>query len=202
MNYEMLVNKNNQLDKTYIPKDLVNAKSKYRNNAMVNKTVLDNFLNMKHDMSLLGYDIDIMSGYRDYNYQNKIYNKSIHDKGYAYTLRSIAQPGYSEHQTGLAIDICIYKNNKVYIEKEIINMPEFKYLKYNSYKYGFILRYPEDKEDITGYNYEPCHYRYVGIDLARYLYHNHLTLEEYYDKKDNNSNNNNNYTIFVDNAKL
>lgn len=182
MDYQMLVNKENLLDKTFIPNSLVDTNSRYKDNIKIDKVVLDNFIKMKYDMQLLGYDIDIMSGYRDYYYQEKIYNRSIRDKGYAYTLRSIATPGSSEHQTGLAIDICIYKDNKVYIEHQIINTKELEFLKYNSYKYGFILRYPEDKEDITGYNYEPWHYRYVGIKLATYLFKNNLTLEEYYDK--------------------
>lgn len=186
MDYKILVNRENNLDKTFIPSNLVSANSKYKENIEIDKVTLDNFLNMKYDMYLLGYDIDIMSGYRDYNYQEKIYNKSLYNKGYAYTMRSIAKPGYSEHQTGLAIDICIYKNNKAYIEHEIIDTKELDFLKNNSYKYGFILRYPEDKEDITGYNYEPWHYRYVGIDLATYLFKNNLTLDEYYKNSDNN----------------
>lgn len=180
MDYQILVNKQNKLDRKFIPNDLVDVNSKYKDNIKINKEVLDNFHKLKYDMQLLGYDIDIMSGYRDYNYQEKIYNKSLYEKGYTYTIRSIAKPGCSEHQTGLAIDICIYKNNKVYIEHEILDTKELEFLKENAYKYGFILRYPEDKEDITGYNYEPWHYRYIGLPLSEYVYKNNLTLEEYY----------------------
>ncbi len=203
MNYEILVNKEHPLNKTFIPNDLIDTNSKYKNNVLINKEVLNHFLKMKYDMQLLGFNIDIMSGYRDYNYQAKIYNRSLSEKGYTYTIRSIAKPGCSEHQTGLAIDICIYKNNKVYIEDQILNTKELAFLKNNAHKYGFILRYPEDKEDITGYNYEPWHYRYVGLPLSEHLYKNDLTLDEYY--KNNNFKKDNiiqKQTIFIDEAKI
>ena len=180
MNYQVLVNKENPLNKSYIPNDLIDSNSKYRNNIKVNKEALSYFNKMKYDMQLLGYDIDIMSGYRDSFYQEKLYNKSLYQKGYTHTVRSIAKPGCSEHQTGLAIDICLYKNNKVYIENEILHTKELEFLKDNAHKYGFRLRYPYDKEDIPGYNSEPWHYRYVGLPLSEYLYKNNLTLEEYY----------------------
>ena len=127
-----------------------------------------------------GYKIDIMSGYRTYEYQDNLYNKSLQEKGYADTFRSIAKPGCSEHQTGLAIDICIYHDGKCYIEHEIENTAELSWLKNNCAQYGFILRYPKEKEDITGYNYEPWHYRFVGVELATKLYEEDITLEEYY----------------------
>ena len=133
---------------------------------------------MKLDAIKLGYDIDIMSGYRDYSYQEKIYNKLLKDKGFAYTFRSIAKPGCSEHQTGLAIDICVYKDDKCYIEHELEDMDEIIWVINNCYKYGFILRYPRGMEDKTGYNYEPWHFRYVG-NIAEYLHKNKILLEDY-----------------------
>ena len=178
MDYEILVNKNNTLDKTYVPLDLVDAKSEYRDGILINKNVLEQFMMMKQDAKKLDYNIDIMSGYRDYFYQEKIYNKLLKEKGLAYTFRSIAKPGCSEHQTGLAIDICVYRGDKCYIEHEIENMNESKWLIENAYKYGFILRHPKFKEDITGYNYEPWHFRYVG-EIAEYLYRNDMLLEDY-----------------------
>lgn len=181
MNFLMLVNKDNALSKTYVPDNLVNADSKYRDNVLVADIVYKNFKKMATDMNNLGYDIDIMSGYREYIYQEKLYNKSLNDKGFAYTFRSVAKPGCSEHQTGLAIDICVYKNEKCYVEHEIEDMEEDTWLRNNAYKYGFILRYPKGKEDITGYNYEPWHYRYVG-KIAEEIYFNNITLEEYLEK--------------------
>jgi len=136
---------------------------------------------MQKAANSVGFNIDIMSGYRDYHYQEKIYNRSLQEKGYANTFRSIAKPGCSEHQTGLAIDICFYRNGLCYIEHEIENTPELTWLKNNCVKYGFILRYPKDKEDITGYNYEPWHYRYIG-SLAKTITNEALTFEEYHQK--------------------
>ncbi|MBQ2872874.1 MAG: M15 family metallopeptidase [Bacilli bacterium] len=179
MDYKILVNKDNTLDKSYIPDDLVDALSSYRDGILINKLVLKQFNLMREDAKKLGYNIDIMSGYRDYMYQEAIYNKLLKEKGFAYTFRSIAKPGTSEHQTGLAIDICIYKGDKCYIEHEVEDSEEINWLINNSHKYGFILRYPKNMEDRTGYNYEPWHYRYVG-DIAEYLYKNNLLLEDYF----------------------
>lgn len=178
MDYEILVNKDNALDKSYIPDNLVNAKSNYKDVILINNKVFEQFNLMKQDAFKLGYHIDIMSGYRDYFYQERLYNKLLNEKGYAYTFRSVAKPGCSEHQTGLAIDICVYKDDKCYIEHELENLEEIKWVINNCYKYGFILRYPKDMEDITGYNYEPWHFRYVG-EAAEYLYKNMILFEDY-----------------------
>ena len=203
MNYQILVNKNNPLNKTYIPNDLVDANSKYRNNIKVNKEALTSFNKMKYDMHLLGYDIDIMSGYRDYSYQEKIYNRLVNEKGLNYAIRHIAPAGASEHQTGLAIDICVYKDDKCYIEHEISEFEEIKWLHNNCYKYGFIVRYPKGKEYITGYQFEPWHYRYVGIDLATYLFKNNITLEEYYQSNSKKlEKQQQNQIIFIKEAKI
>ena len=124
MDYEILVNKDNTLDKTYVPKDLVNANSMYKKDILVNKVALNSFMLMKEDAKKLNYNIDIMSGYRDYFYQEKIYNSLLNEKGLGYTLRSVAKAGCSEHQTGLAIDICVYRDNKCYVEHDIEDMEE------------------------------------------------------------------------------
>ena len=182
MDYEILVNKDNSLNKTYIPDNLVDANSSYKVGILINQVVLDKFNIMKEDARILGYNIDIMSGYRDYAYQEKIYNKLLKEKGFAYTFRSIAKPGCSEHQTGLAIDICIYRNNNCFVENELIDSEEINWVINNCYKYGFILRYPKGMEDLTGYNYEPWHFRYVG-DIAKYLYDNKMILEDYIKSK-------------------
>ena len=105
------------------------------------------------------------------------------ERGFTYAFRSIAKAGCSEHQTGLAIDICVYRDNKCYIEREIEEMDEGRWLRDNAYKYGFILRYPKGKENITGYMFEPWHIRYLGVDVATYLHDNNLTYEEYIGKK-------------------
>lgn len=117
----------------------------------------------------------IVSGFRSYDYQMMLYNR--YKKSDINADRYSAKPGHSEHQTGLAIDL---------VNTESINIKKFKkefsWLDKNAYKYGFILRYPEGKEEITGYKYEPWHYRYVGKSLAKELYNKGkwITLEEYF----------------------
>lgn len=177
MNYLTLVNRDNLLDKTYIPTDLVDAHSKYKDNILINNHVNFFFYLMRREALKNGYNIDIMSGYRSYKYQDSLYKKLINDKGLNYTLRHVAPGGASEHQTGLAIDICVYRDNKCYIEHELNDFEEITWLHNNAHKFGFILRYLDEKEDITGYNYEPWHLRYVG-NLASYIYYNNLVLEE------------------------
>ena len=117
----------------------------------------------------------IVSGFRSYDYQTMLYNKYKRiDKE---VNRYSAKPGHSEHQTGLAIDIVNTESTNIQKFKK-----EFSWLDKNAYKYGFILRYPKKKEGITGYKYEPWHYRYVGIALAKELYNKGkwITLEEYF----------------------
>ena len=177
MNYLLLVNRNNLVGKTYVPIDLVESDSIYKDNILVNQKVLRMFKLMKHDAMRHGYDIDIMSGYRNYDYQDKLYNKLVYEKGFNYAFRHIAPAGASEHQTGLAIDICVYRDDKCYVENETSDFEEIKWLHHNAHKYGFILRYPFGREEITGYNYEPWHFRYVG-NIASYMYYNHKILED------------------------
>lgn len=179
MDYNILVNKDNPLPRAHIPNNLVDAESNYKVNILIDKEAKEAFDKLKEEALKYGYHIDIESGYRPYDYQEKIYNKLLEEKGFAYAVTRIAEPGKSEHQTGLAIDFCIYKEEKCYIEHDIKDLEETKWVHDNAHKYGFILRYPEGKEDITKYSYEPWHIRYVG-DLAKSLFKNDLTLEEYY----------------------
>ena len=183
MDYNILVNKDNPLPRAHIPNNLVKAESSYKENIYIDKKVKEAFDKLKTKASRHGYNIDIVSGYRDYDYQEKIYNKLVDEKGFTYAITRIAEPGKSEHQTGLAIDFCIYKEEKCYIEQELEDFTETKWIHQNAHLYGFILRYPEEKEDITKYSYEPWHLRYVG-EIASYIYNNNLTLEEYYELKE------------------
>ena len=182
MDYSILVNKDNPLPRAYIPRTLVSAQSKYKDDVMLEKIAKDNFDNLKSLASKYGYQIDIESGYRSYDYQEKIYNKLVEEKGFTYAITRIASPGKSEHQTGLALDFCVYDNEKCFIEHEIESLPVTKWVHQNAYKFGFILRYPEGKEDITKYSYEPWHLRYVG-NIAGNIYNNNLTLEEYKERE-------------------
>lgn len=176
----MLVNKFKSLDKTDIPINLIKVNSLYKENIMLENTTYNQFLKLRDKVLEKNYQIEIESGYRDYDYQNGIYEKLIEEKGYDYANKFIAKPGCSEHQTGLCLDFCLWKDNKFLIEHELKELDIIDYIHNILCNYGFILRYPKGKENITGYGYEPWHIRYVGLDLAKYLYQENITLDEYF----------------------
>ena len=183
MNYLMLVNKKNGLSQNYVPGDLVKVETKTGGNKIIflERKTYKQIQKLLNDMNKLFLkEIVIDSGYRSFSYQSKLMDDLIKEKGND-AYKSLALPGYSEHQTGLAVDIGFYQDGK-YDDKFDINNyeKEFQWLQNNAYKYGFIVRYPKDKEDITGYIYEPWHLRYLG-PKASFLHHNNLTLEEYYE---------------------
>ncbi len=126
-----------------------------------------------------GHHMVLRCGFRSYKLQKSIYSWNLETYGYYEATRYHALPGTSEHQTGLAVDLCCkatdYQNNY-----DFLKTPEYAWLLNNAHRYGWILRYPKHKTDITGYNFEPWHFRYVGVELATYLKYNDLTLEEYY----------------------
>lgn len=120
-----------------------------------------------------------VSAYRSFARQYTIYATNLATRGIAHTNRYSAAPGRSEHQTGLAIDISCASEG-FGLETTFADTPEGIWVAENAHRFGFILRYPKDKEHITGYNYEPWHIRYVGTELAAYLFETGLTLDEYY----------------------
>lgn len=120
-----------------------------------------------------------VSAYRSYARQYTIYATNLATQGIAHTNRYSAAPGRSEHQTGLAIDISCASEG-FGLEDSFADTPEGIWVAENAHRFGFILRYPKEKEHITGYNYEPWHIRYVGTELAGYLFETGLTLDEYY----------------------
>ena len=119
-----------------------------------------------------GLTLNICSGFRSYETQNQLYLRYCNRDGKAAADRYSARPGHSEHQTGYAMDINMASS-------AFNNTPEAKWIAENCWKYGFILRYPEGKEDITGYMYESWHVRWLGEDLAKKVFDSGLTLEEY-----------------------
>lgn len=119
-----------------------------------------------------GYNMSIVSGYRSYAKQQSTFDYWCAVDGYANAVTYSAKPGQSEHQTGLAMDITS-------LNQSYGNTAEGKWLAANCHKYGFIIRYPEGKTDITGYIYEPWHVRYLGTSTAKMVHDSGLTLEEF-----------------------
>lgn len=171
----VLVNKFYRLKEDYIPSDLVTLSGQYNRgvNNKMRKEAADAFMQMVDAASLENITLYNMSSFRSYDYQNDLYSKYIKRDGKDAADKYSARPGHSEHQTGLSLDI----ND---ISDSFESSDEAIWLKNNSYKYGFVLRFPKGKEDITGYKYEPWHYRYVGVDAAKIIYEDDITLEEYY----------------------
>lgn len=169
----IFVNKSCVLCKDYVPKNLVPVSVNKINRAgetmLIDKETHIFLEKMFKDAKRKNLDLTVFSAYRSFYKQHSIYNLSS-DKAF------VAIPGTSEHQTGMAVDIST-KDTGLSIHFE--NTDEFLFLKNNSYKYGFILRYPKDLISITGYPYESWHYRYVGVELATFLHDFNLTLEEY-----------------------
>lgn len=176
---DVLVNKNNKLPKNYIPNNLEVLDVKYAyENKYLQKEAKENFEKLSKDAALLGYKIIATSTYRTYDYQSELYDFYVKEKGLKYADNCSARPGHSEHQTGLAVDV--EGSNASYDDFE--ESIEFNWMQENAHKYGFILRYPKGKEHITGFKYEPWHYRYIGKEIATIIYNKNITLEEY--KKD------------------
>ena len=175
----VLVNKLNRLQSNYVPHDLEQISLNYAtNNKFLRKEAKENFEKLSSDAKKIGYSIIAVSAYRDYDYQENLFNNYVKEKGENYALKCSAKAGHSEHQTGLSVDVMGSNNDYDQFEKS----KEFDWMKNNSYKYGFILRYPKGKEYITGFKYEPWHYRYVGIEAANEIYNKKITLEEYLKK--------------------
>lgn len=172
----LVVNKTYSLPKDYIPTDTYSdpGNQKYCQTCLKNE-VYNAYKEMKADASALGLNIYIASGYRSYAAQDGLYNSYVNKDGKAAADRYSARPGNSEHQTGLAFDLNTVTDDFAYTA-------EGKWIAEVCYKYGFVIRYPKEKEDITGYKYEPWHLRYLGKDLAAKLYNNGnpITLEEYF----------------------
>lgn len=137
--------------------------------------VMDAFYLMNADATALGLKLWIQSGYRSYYTQNTLYNNYVDRDGQEAADTYSARPGHSEHQTGLAFDLNTIDDSFTYTD-------EGKWVNNNCYRYGFIIRYPYGKDNITGYMHESWHLRYVGVELASKLYNNGdwITLEEYY----------------------
>lgn len=204
--YLTLANKSYNIGADFLPDELVEVARKYcvddrtyllsGNAAFAAEALI-------REMRALGYDISITSAYRSYDYQTTLYNRYFEQEKAAHpdwsdeqikkqVLTYSAYPGTSEHQTGLCVDLITSEMSGLWnygsetpnnpYDKGFAETDEFEWLKDNAHKFGFILRYPENKTDITGYSYESWHYRFVGIDAATDIYMQGITLEEYLGK--------------------
>lgn len=129
-----------------------------------------------------GHTLYAQSGFRSFDRQTTIFNNNVAKHGEKHANTYSARPGQSEHQTGLVMDVTSQSVGFL-LEEALGETPEGIWLEKEAHHYGFIIRYPKGKESITKYQYEPWHLRYVGVDLAKYLVENDLTLDEYYAKK-------------------
>ena len=173
--YLMLINKYYQLPEDYEPEDLVYVDS-YLGKGMLREAVYEAYKLLYADAKDLGYNLQIVSAYRSYDYQKGLYQKYLN-----YDPREIvdtysARPGHSEHQSGLCMDVSIpgYSLDDFYLTEASVWLAE------NCWKYGFIIRYPDDKTDITGYQGEPWQLRYLGKETAEDVYRRGITYDEYY----------------------
>lgn len=188
MNYEVIVNRDikcKDIDNKY----LVMTDSIYKHNITgtsydiyLEKETFNQWKKLKNDGLKLGYHYEIVAGFRTHDYQKEILNYFIEKIGEVDALKRVALPYHSEHETGLAIDFTYLRlgdDNKYHSKIIDENDKEYIWILNNMHKYGFILRYPKGKEEITGYIHEAWHIRYVGTDLANKLYNLNITMEEY-----------------------
>ena len=172
-----IVNKFNYLGSDFIPNDLVLLDNKYAKSGIyLVREAKDKLEIMLNDSVKENLKIRVSSAYRSYTYQVNLYNRYVRSDGVALADTYSARPGYSEHQSGLVVDLS--RNFESFDTFE--NTDEYKWLVANSYKYGFILRYPNGKEKITTYTFESWHYRYIGVELAKKVHDSGLTFDEYY----------------------
>lgn len=173
---QILVNKYHYLEKNYVPKGLVELNEGYSKPGMylVNEAA-DAYTKMAQMMKKENLTIRAISSYRSYQYQEKLYTKYLEQDGKENADRYSARPGFSEHQTGLVIDV----DNEITPYEQFENTKEFAWMKDHAHEYGFIIRYPKNKELITGYTYEAWHFRYVGKEVATTIKKHNITFDEY-----------------------
>ena len=174
----MIVNKHYKIENNYKPDNLVTVLSEHGYPNKIRADVYEEFKKMYNAAKNDNVSIFIASPYRSYSDQNALYTYYVNTDGKQNADTYSARPGFSEHHTGLAMDLIPEYGLDL---DTFENSDGFKWMQENAYKYGFILRYPKDKEYITGYIYEPWHYRYVGISAATTIKNEGLTFEEYYE---------------------
>ena len=178
--YLTLANRDHLLDASYAPNDLVTVTAKHVSGRFqLRKEAHDALLQMFAAAKEDGCTLYVKSAYRSYQTQNTMYYNRLErnngrDDGW------VSYPGASDHQTGLGLDVLNYAwTQKDGMNAEFGNAKEAQWMAEHCHEYGFVIRYQQDKQEITGINYEPWHLRYVGLACADYMYRNNLSLEEF-----------------------
>ncbi|MCI8284621.1 MAG: M15 family metallopeptidase [Firmicutes bacterium] len=179
----ILVNKEHSVDKDYVPENLAPikyyAKDRSAQTRFMVSEAADHFHELVEAAKADGIDIVMTTAYRSYDFQTMLWNNNVASKGSEEEAnKTSARPGESEHQTGLAVDLSTKEINYA-LSNAFGSTEAGKWVEENAHKYGFILRYTEEKVDVTGYLYEPWHIRYVGTTAAKDIYESGLALEEY-----------------------
>ena len=174
----VLVNKYHYLPDGYEPDDLGYIPGAYGNNVPMRKVIIEPFKELqKAAEEEFGVQFMPTTAYSGYSFQKTLYDRYVNEDGIEKADTYSARPGYSEHQTGLSIDL---RNTALNSDIRLTD-DDYEWLSNNAYRFGFIIRFPEDKTYITGYQFENWHIRYVGLDVAKIIYEQDLTLEEYID---------------------
>lgn len=182
----VLVNKEYALPAEYVPDDLIRPNVAF---SFGDQDIEKSYLRQEAAISLEqmftqakkeGIELLAASGFRSYDTQVFLFEREVENVGKEKAIQAVAIPGKSEHQTGLTMDITAGSVDFLLTES-FEATTEGKWLGNNAHKYGYILRYPKDKEEVTGYQYEPWHFRYVGVDVATIIFEKKWTLEEYFE---------------------
>lgn len=193
--YLVLVNKYTKLPDDWEKKvELVTTKNAWDEDIQIEKNAYEQYKKLAKDLKKEGIYIELDSVYRSVKAQQELWNEWSADpeKGIEYVKQYVAVPGYSEHHTGLAVDICLKKDEKLVYENDdmIADRETFSKIHEKIADYGFILRYLEGRDDVTGYAYEPWHLRYVGSkEIAKEIMDKNITFEEYLDSIEDKNHN-------------
>ena len=176
----LLVNKTHRLSEEYVPADLVEFEKSDKNvgtkeTRQLRKPAAEALAKLLAAAEADGFDMVLRTGYRSYAYQKNLFDGYAEKNGVEAANKYSAKPGESEHQTGLCCDLGVIGRGLTSFN----GSKEASWVAENAHKYGFIVRFPEGKESITGYNYESWHIRYVGEGVAEYIYKNEIAFEEY-----------------------
>lgn len=171
----ILVNSENRIDGSFAPEIGIAVSQSSESNQDIR--IVDALDKFAADAEAQGLEVYLSSGYRSYETQSYLFELKCEEYDYDTAATIVAIPGTSEHQTGLCCDITdVYRDPK---NSELENTETYKWMSAHCAEYGFIVRFPKGKEDITKIIYEPWHFRYVGVDAATYIMENNLTLEEF-----------------------